>query len=285
MDRRKQAAAPEMLVSVIASAVNDVNAARGALLAHSSKQLQAQPQPDSGDAAAERALDDAVCEVLAGDEGAGDACSDDSDENVVAYNSGGSRRTATELKRARRFAATRRVEMRRNRSSAREAGERRKHREQAKRDRELRERELEKLRAQAQETAMGAASRAALEEKARQQRQLKLLRARRDIAMQGQRRREQAMRYITAMHEQVRSKVGASAAGAAGAGPASAGAGGGARGASGATVHLPGAAGTSIGAMGDPAPMFVWGTDAAKHGPPDVSIKAASVEGHTHLAL
>ena len=52
-----------MLVSVIASAVNDVNAARGALLAHSSKQLQAQPQPDSGDAAAERALDDAVCEV------------------------------------------------------------------------------------------------------------------------------------------------------------------------------------------------------------------------------
>ena len=92
------------------------------------------------------------------------------------------------------------------------------------------------------------------------------------------------MRYITAMHEQVRNKIGAPSAGAAaaGAGPAAA---TGKRGAFGATVHLPGSASASIGAMGEPAPMFVWGTDVAKHGPPDVSIKAASVEGHAHLAL
>ena len=95
------------------------------------------------------------------------------------------------------------------------------------------------------------------------------------------------MRYITAMHEQVRNKIGAPSAGAAaaGAGPAHTAAATGKRGAFGATVHLPGSASASIGAMGEPAPMFVWGTDVAKHGPPDVSIKAASVEGHAHLAL
>ena len=93
------------------------------------------------------------------------------------------------------------------------------------------------------------------------------------------------MRYITAMHEQVRNKVGASSAGAAGAGSGDTETATGKRGAIGATVHLPGAASASIGAIGEPAPMFVWGTDVAKQGPPDISIKAASVEGHAHLAL